>query len=224
MRSGRLFLAALGLSLALHAVLFVLPGFDHPQAARQPDRHRVTLVKNVALDLPVQPEAIPIEPEARERPEPVAKQAPQVSPEAIEMPSVPTAESSAKEEESPAEQDHGKVNSGAEPEQRGVVEPSLPSQAGATSYELILGDLRRLILESINYPKTARRKGIEGSVVVRLTLSTTGHAQELTVAASSGSRLLDRAALRAVEEVLPYRSHLEAPLTFEIPIAYRLDD
>lgn len=48
------------------------------------------------------------------------------------------------------------------------------------------------------YPEQARRRGIEGRVVVRATVSTTGRVLGVAVAQSSGSEALDRAALEAV--------------------------
>lgn len=49
------------------------------------------------------------------------------------------------------------------------------------------------------YPQTARVKGIEGTVVVKIEVLTNGKAGEIEVVASSGSDDLDRAALDAVK-------------------------
>jgi len=50
-----------------------------------------------------------------------------------------------------------------------------------------------------SYPLAARRRGTEGTVVVRLSISRTGAVIGLEVVRSSGSALLDRAALEALE-------------------------
>lgn len=48
------------------------------------------------------------------------------------------------------------------------------------------------------YPRAARRMGMEGRVVLEVTVGAEGRAQEVTVAESSGHGVLDRAARRAV--------------------------
>jgi protein TonB len=50
-----------------------------------------------------------------------------------------------------------------------------------------------------HYPPLAREEGIEGTVMLDVRVDTTGRVQEVHLAASSGSALLDQAALTAVE-------------------------
>lgn len=49
------------------------------------------------------------------------------------------------------------------------------------------------------YPEQARREGIEGTVVLRIAILENGHAGNISVSESSGSSLLDKAAVEAVQ-------------------------
>jgi protein TonB len=76
-----------------------------------------------------------------------------------------------------------------------------------------------------HYPLSARRLGREGTVEVAFLLRPDGLIGDLEVAASSGSRVLDSAALRAVESIAPFapaRGYLDAPARFRIAIAFSL--
>ena len=86
----------------------------------------------------------------------------------------------------------------------------------------ILGELNRLLHEHLRYPETARRKGIEGALAIRFTLNTNGTATDVVVSESSGSHLLDRAAVRAISDIFPYPEPPDTPLHFTIPVTYRL--
>ena len=48
------------------------------------------------------------------------------------------------------------------------------------------------------YPLSARRAGIEGEVVLRVTVSADGEARAVEIARSSGSEALDEAARKAI--------------------------
>ena len=50
-----------------------------------------------------------------------------------------------------------------------------------------------------NYPEQARQGGVEGTVVLRIEILENGHAGEVSIAESSGSELLDDAAVDAVQ-------------------------
>ncbi len=76
------------------------------------------------------------------------------------------------------------------------------------------------------YPFAARRKGIEGRVVLRVTVLASGRVEDLAVERTSGSRLLDRAALEAVRRWrFAPATRLGRPVaaTVRVPIAFRLD-
>jgi protein TonB len=75
------------------------------------------------------------------------------------------------------------------------------------------------------YPPRARDEGLEGLVVLRVRVSRAGEPAEIRVAASSGHRLLDRAAEAAVArwQFQPARRGDEAiEAWMEVPIRFRL--
>jgi len=53
------------------------------------------------------------------------------------------------------------------------------------------------------YPLQARRRGIEGTVGLRFRVTPDGRLATAEIARTSGSRLLDRAALRTLERCFP---------------------
>jgi len=78
-----------------------------------------------------------------------------------------------------------------------------------------------------HYPILARNKGIEGRVVVNVLVSAQGTVSTISVGQSSGSRLLDKAAVQAVKK---WRFHpvlhngKGVPSSETVPIVFRLED
>jgi TonB family protein len=73
------------------------------------------------------------------------------------------------------------------------------------------------------YPVRARDKGIEGRVGLAVTLDAEGRAERLDIRRSSGSSLLDQAALNLVRQSLPFPHGLGTQFHAEITIVYQLD-
>jgi len=76
------------------------------------------------------------------------------------------------------------------------------------------------------YPFAARRKGVEGRVVLRVSVLASGGVAGIAVERTSGSRLLDRAALDAVRRWrFSPATRLGQPVasTVRVPITFRLD-
>ncbi len=89
-----------------------------------------------------------------------------------------------------------------------------------------LSRCRALIEKNKDYPVMARRGRIEGTVTVSCVLMRDGSLRASGVARTSGSTLLDNAALRAVRSVgrfppLPPGIHVNE-LAFDVPITFRL--
>jgi len=86
--------------------------------------------------------------------------------------------------------------------------------------------LRRAIEDHKRYPRQAVRLRREGEVVVGFTLRRDGVVEALRIVAGSGSRLLDKAALAAVEKIsgrLPFPEALQRrQWDFTLPISYSL--
>jgi protein TonB len=105
-----------------------------------------------------------------------------------------------------------------------AMQPAQQEQPDETDslYAESISDLRKRILEQKIYPQAARRRNIEGVVLIFLELDRTGELIELRVIRSSGSKILDNAALSLIKKVVPYKHGLEGALSVEIPIRYSL--
>ncbi|HZX33494.1 MAG TPA: energy transducer TonB [Rhodocyclaceae bacterium] len=76
------------------------------------------------------------------------------------------------------------------------------------------------------YPVSARRRGIEGEVRLEARISSSGHAQEVRVAASAGDASLDEAAQEAVRHWRfepARRGSLAVEAWVSIPVVFRLN-
>lgn len=81
------------------------------------------------------------------------------------------------------------------------------------------GAVRRAVQRALRYPKLARDRGVEGTVVLRFRIDDAGRARELEVVASGGA-LLDEAAREAVERAQPFAS---PPGGVRIPVVFELE-
>jgi periplasmic protein TonB len=78
-----------------------------------------------------------------------------------------------------------------------------------------------------DYPLEARRRGLQGRVMLRVEVSAAGLPLAVNVASSSGHAALDRAAIAAVERwrfVPATQAGVPVPGRAEVPIQFRLED
>ena len=109
-----------------------------------------------------------------------------------------------------------------------VVEKSV-SKGEAEKGKTVVSTYISLIIQEIErkkfYPPLARRLGIEGKVVVRIVVDREGKLKEVSVAKSSGNKILDRAALKLIKKCdfppLPPEYQKEV-FDVEVPIRYEL--
>lgn len=92
-----------------------------------------------------------------------------------------------------------------------------------------IAELSRLLHEAIDrykrYPISALRRGRQGTARIAFELRPDGNIDGLTVATTSGTRALDRAALAAVRAIVPFRRarhYLHAAKRLQVDIAFRL--
>ena len=68
----------------------------------------------------------------------------------------------------------------------------------------------------------ARKRGLEGKVVVSFIVCADGETQDITITESSGFELLDRSAVEAVRKASPFpKPPVKAALI--IPVVYKLN-
>jgi protein TonB len=106
-----------------------------------------------------------------------------------------------------------------------AAQPKADAARAAKLEDEYLERVWRALERSKFYPRRARRRGLHGQVQVRFRVLRDGSFDDLEVIASSGSRLLDQAALQTVTKVsgaFPFPSELpKQALLVSLPIAYR---
>ncbi|WP_298705988.1 energy transducer TonB [uncultured Veillonella sp.] len=75
-----------------------------------------------------------------------------------------------------------------------------------------------------SYPAQAIKRGMEGDATVRVELDGEGNLISAYIVSSSGTTLLDRAAIKAVEQATPYPNESGVAQTIDVPISFRLTD
>lgn len=86
----------------------------------------------------------------------------------------------------------------------------------------LLDSVQARMAASLAYPESARLRGAAGTVVLALKVDAGGVLAEGRVAASSGSAILDKAALDLAASSLPLPNPAAAPVELEIRVVYRL--
>lgn len=92
--------------------------------------------------------------------------------------------------------------------------------------KLVFGWLRTELNRQFQYPPRARRRGWEGTVVLRFAMGMEGRPSSVEVVKSSGHPLLDRDAQATLERIvdtgLPDVPLLLSAIAFELPVTYQL--
>ncbi len=114
------------------------------------------------------------------------------------------------------------LKAAAKPLAEGML-PLASARESSYDFESLLSELRKRISTSLVYPRMARKRGIQGTVVIRLRLDGNGNLAFLKVIGSSGSDILDRSAQELIKKVLPYHHRVGRTITIEIPIVYRFE-
>ncbi len=100
-------------------------------------------------------------------------------------------------------------------------------QAGSSPSSRLLAHIRLELARHFTYPWIARRRGWQGTVVLGFELLPDGRIEHIEVRKSSGHRILDLAARRALTRVGRVRLDAWRPATaqpLELPVEYRLID
>lgn len=104
------------------------------------------------------------------------------------------------------------------------LDPALQLKVALDSYN---NRMRGLVYRQITYPQKAIARNIEGLVVVRARLAQDGTLLSAEIA-QSADRLLDKAALRAMERAAPFPVIEQLPQgaehTFVVPMIFKLDE
>ncbi len=93
------------------------------------------------------------------------------------------------------------------------------------SFSSLVQLLHEKILSKQHYPLMAIEMENEGMVTLKFTLLTDGGITNVNIAKSSGTKLLDDAALKALGEAVPFQEvaqYLQSAKDFEVDIQFRL--
>ena len=105
------------------------------------------------------------------------------------------------------------------------VKISLPQKSEQTDEEIYVEENLNLIVqllqENLYYPRRARKRGVEGDVLVRFKLSKEAEVTNVEVLLSK-SDILSRGALRTIENIASKLPKPKENLTLSVPISYRL--
>jgi len=98
-----------------------------------------------------------------------------------------------------------------------------PTASPAIAKSRVLAWLNHEIKKYFYYPGIARRRNLEGTVILRFQVKQTGQITNTSVAQSSGAGILDRAALASLHKLGIVTLPLGENLDLKLPIIYRLD-
>ncbi len=101
-------------------------------------------------------------------------------------------------------------------------QPAVTPEARGAETDVLPGYLRNA---PPVYPRQARERGEEGTVLLDVEVSATGRCGTVTILRSSGSPLLDQSAVQAVRQWVfkpARRLRRSVPFRVEIPITFRL--
>ncbi|TVQ39084.1 MAG: TonB family protein [Spirochaetaceae bacterium] len=114
----------------------------------------------------------------------------------------------------------------------GLPDHSLDSMAGAgdpdgpltegSAVDALVEDIYRRLQDNLVYPMAARRRNVQGIVIVRIQVEPDGSLGSREVEGSSGYSMLDRAALDSLERIFPISHRAGGPVAITVRIEYSL--
>jgi protein TonB len=189
-------------------------GFTHFKAKLSRPNSLPTVQVTLLAPAPAEPRAAPPQPEP---PKPKAAQPPKPLP--VKTSASPAQQApSAQPEAAPTETAVAPAAPAPSPAPPAAVEPAVEPPRYNAAY---------LSNPKPAYPLAARRRGIEGKVLLRVEVSPGGECLHAELKKSSGHDMLDQAALEAVRKwrfVPARRGNSAVAAWVEVPIAFKLDE
>ena len=102
--------------------------------------------------------------------------------------------------------------------------PTPAAQQSENTLSLYLAKVRQKIQESLRYPSMAKKMGLEGEAVVQFLIRSNGmvEASSIKITKSSGKSILDRNAMAAVLDAIPFELPPQEDLQIVIPVVFKL--
>jgi protein TonB len=107
----------------------------------------------------------------------------------------------------------------------GALALAVPGDGGGETYGPYLAALRRRLQDALEYPASARRRGLSGTVHLEIALESTGRVTDVLVVRSSSHAVLDDAALDAARRLaqVPFPSDVRPrALRVRLPVVFEL--
>jgi len=108
-----------------------------------------------------------------------------------------------------------------EPQVSSELRPSA-GQSRVTPESVYTDQVQKKIEAVKQYPKRAQRRNDQGVVKIVFTIGNDGELISADILESSGSRILDRAAVDAVKKASPFASPPNGPVIIHLPIKFEL--
>lgn len=90
-------------------------------------------------------------------------------------------------------------------------------------YDSVLALIKSMVSQRLVYPPLAKQRNTQGDVVLNIGISTNGTLLYVNIYASSGSKILDNAAVSLIKEIFPLTNvKIKNTLDYKINIKYNL--
>jgi protein TonB len=202
MKKNNMFLSILFLSIALHGILIFGTVKNHSRSSFPASGIQTAPTsKNVKVGL-VKQKTMPKKPKAEAAP--VLKPQPEAIP----------AEETTSNEESQGEigAQYSEANTSGEYDSENDSE-----------YDELLAYIKEYINENLVYPAIARQRNVQGIVTIYFEIEKSGELAVVAVANSSGSSILDRAAISIIKNISSLSNKdVKSKMTLNVNIAYEL--
>lgn len=211
-----------GASLVVHAALLFVSQETKVFAMPAGNPTSSVSLNLVSAPKPVQTEPTPQEVVEEKQPEPQKKPQPKPEPKPVKKPQ--TSKPVAKKDPQPKEKVEKKV--AKEPVQQQKATPTEQSK-GATSQPVMI-DQPAFVSQPVQprYPRSARKRGIEGVALYEVWLDENGNQVKQVLIESSGAEILDVSALRAIKQ-WQFSPHIsggqKVAHRVQIPVRFKLD-
>jgi protein TonB len=224
MRKNSIFLSMIGLSAALHGLALIsVPGDGFRAQPPARELQFVPTLKMIKVGTEPQRAApsTPIEKKIVEKPTEPTPEIPSI------VETEETASREAVREDGDAEGGDSGHDEGVQEGGEGWATEGVPEGGTMTDreYEALLRYIKDFIEKNMVYPPMARRRNVEGVAGVHFEIERGGGITSITVDRSSGSSILDNAAVSLVKKIHPPENlTLNRTLALRVNIEYKLTE
>jgi protein TonB len=217
MKKNNMFFVVLGLSAALHGLALFGAGGKGLRAPPPVLETRTVSMVRIVRTRTAPQKSIPHKPH-----KPVEEK--KVVEKSVEPAQEPVQETEYQETEYIEDSIEGNIETN-EPAQHGAEETEDSGRITSDDYEALLAYIKEYIDKNLIYPPMAKRRNIQGVAGVSFEIEKNGELVSITVNHSSGSSILDNAALSLIKKIHPVRNiPVKSKLALNVNIEYKLTE